>query len=347
MLCWLLLLTINVTAQQSPDSLLYGVPFGKDFLQLKNNNLLFGRIRKISRSELLFDPDGLNDVTVKLKDIAQLAGPYHFYRIETLAGDHFIARLYPTESPGYTLLKGIFRVDSILLEQVYSLKQWEKNIWRGLDGKISFGYSYTKSSDITRLNFNNDLNYTAANWTYAQQSSAIYTLNKETIPLERADVLTSASWNFKPKWLNIYRLQYQRQIETGVASRYISAIAVGRSLLRNRNINWSATIGISLQRENPTDNSPTQTQAEVPLLVNFNLFQWLKPDVDITAYANFYFNLSEKGRYRLDHKINLEYEPVKDFVISIQFFFNYDSRPPAINTSTNDFGTVLNLGFKF
>ena len=49
----------------------------------------------------------------------------------------------------------------------------------------------------------------------------------------------------------------------------------------------------------------------------------------------------------MDYKLKFGYEIVKDLGISLELFYNFDSKTLAENVSSNDQGTVFTIGNKF
>jgi len=337
--CLCLKLIVN---GQSRDSILLN-----DHLQLRNGTVVLGKLQEIERAKVYLDAKNISDVSADLEQVAHLRATSSLFRIVLLDGRKYVGRIIRHDSPGMVYIKLGDHLDSVSIVGIYSALPVSKNFWQGLDGHISFGYSFTKSSEINRVNFSNTLNFNTELWNFRQQASAIFTFGEADRPLERADLSFSGNWLFSRRWIQLNKVQYQRQLETGILSRYILASGAGRRLLQTQNINLLAGTGLSIQKEFATDGSQRNIQLEVPLMTSLNIYQLKKPDIDIVSDFSFYINLSQAGRYRIDHKTVMSYEIIKDFKVSLDFFFNYDSRPPGILAKSYDYGTVVSFGYSF
>lgn len=322
-------------------------PAGKDLVIMNNGTRIIGKIISIIRGQLVIDGDDTNDITIDLKNIKTLVAQRRFYRIQML-NDH----LY-VGTVGYSYQNGKCELhlddgthETIAIMDIFTMAGFERGFLKQLDGNVNLGYSFTKSSDITRFNVSNNVKYTSSRWVISENASGIYTVGDGN-GFEKVDATFGVSWIFRPRWSNFYALQYQRILETGIRGRVLAATGIGRQLVQSRHVSFTLASGISSQKEFYTDGTESNVQAELPLLASFYLYQLKKPDIDIYAYSNFYYNLSISGRYRFDQKLDFSYEIVKDFVVSLELYFNYDSKPQAANTSTNDYGTVFSIGYKF
>jgi hypothetical protein len=68
---------------------------------------------------------------------------------------------------------------------------------------------------------------------------------------------------------------------------------------------------------------------------------------DIDMRFVLYPSLNVSGRYRTEFSLTLSREIVADFTVGATAYDSYDSKPPAGNSSTHDFGISLNIGWTF
>ena len=54
-------------------------------------------------------------------------------------------------------------------------------------------------------------------------------------------------------------------------------------------------------------------------------------------------SLSDPGRFRINLKMKLKREFVKDLYFSVDFFESYDSKPPLVSANKNDLGLTMAL----
>jgi hypothetical protein len=79
------------------------------------------------------------------------------------------------------------------------------------------------------------------------------------------------------------------------------------------------------------------------------VFRFSDPEASLSAQAALYPSITESGRYRGSFNITLQRDIVKDFTINLTMYESYDSDPPedGAEVSTNDYGIVTSIGYKF
>ncbi len=80
--------------------------------------------------------------------------------------------------------------------------------------------------------------------------------------------------------------------------------------------------------------------------IQYELFVFQDPEVDIFTTLTVLPSLSDFGRIRADLDTRIKWELFKDFSWSATVFDNYDSRPPE-GSETNDFGITTSIGWSF
>lgn len=341
------LLAPRCSAQADGEGVAPAAPSASDTIQLKNGTQIVGEVIAIREGEIRFDPTDFGDVIIKVRHLAQIVTHRSLFRILLAGGRQYIGQLERTDTPGYARLIWAGGTELVPIESIYRLGNVMNPLAKNIDGTVGVGASYTKSSAVTRLNVTSQLNYTAPRWYVEQSTNAIYTITPANQGVERALVDLIGSWVFAPKWVNEYRVQYQRQLETGVRARYLGAVGLGRELIQGRHTHLKVVAGLSAQREQGTDGRTSPLQVEVPLSVQLTLFRLVVPDLRIATTANGYKSLAQPGRYRIDYTLTILYEVVSNLFINQQLFFNYDRRPPALDASNTDFGAVFSVSYRF
>jgi hypothetical protein len=113
--------------------------------------------------------------------------------------------------------------------------------------------------------------------------------------------------------------------------------------------NWNrlyAGAGLSVDRETPIDDSGiTEDLAGVFSLV-WKVYKYTIPKVWVDANLNFLPYITGSGRYRVVFNLNPKVSVLSDnFKVGFKFYYNYDSQPPSLDASTNDYGINLELTY--
>jgi len=164
--------------------------------------------------------------------------------------------------------------------------------------------------------------------------------------VERANVTLGHDYTIAPLWSAIVILKYQRNIELGLGRRWQQAIGVGREFHIDTRQVASLRSAIAFNQENNLENVQT-TGRELMLQANYNMYSFVSPNLTVSFVESGFMSITSLERYRLDGNINLEYEIITDFYITLQVYHNFDSRSPATGRPNTDYGLVAGLRYKF
>ena len=131
----------------------------KDTLFFKNGSMILGEIKTIRLGVISFDPDDANDITVELRNLRTVTAPGVVFRIETTDDHVFYGKLFPSAKPGYVTIAGEKDTTEWLLEGISVLYPYKAAFWDRISGSVGLGYSYTRSSDFGRVNYDLSATY--------------------------------------------------------------------------------------------------------------------------------------------------------------------------------------------
>ncbi|HVQ28234.1 MAG TPA: DUF481 domain-containing protein, partial [Vicinamibacteria bacterium] len=132
----------------------------------------------------------------------------------------------------------------------------------------------------------------------------------------------------------------------GFDLRSSGAAGGGRYLTQGRQHKLLTAVGLSINRERPTDGETT-TNVEAMAMVHYDRFSYDFPKVDVSVAVVGFASLTEGGRYRLEGDARLKRELVKDFHATLRGYESYDSRPATTGVPTSDYGITFALGWTF
>ncbi len=128
-------------------------------------------------------------------------------------------------------------------------------------------------------------------------------------------------------------LNYLSNTEQALESRYTAKLGAGNFLIHSNHSSWGAGGGISLNRENFTNETPDRSSAEAYVGTELNLFDI--GDLSLLSTIYVYPSLTEAGRLRSDFKIDTKYEFANDFYVKFNLTLNYDNRPAIVGNETD------------
>jgi len=319
----------------------------KDTIFFNNGTIVIGKLKKIKVGVVTFDPDDANDITVQLRKLKAIHARREIYRVESTQNEVLFGVLMPDSVPGRTRIVNSLGQKSIGLEEIINLYPFSDRFIQRFAGNIGMGYNYTRSSGYGRLNFDAKLSYYSKQQEISAAVSTIYSVTDSMLTRDREDISLKDNYYFSPTSFATGFLVYQRNLELGINRRYQEGLGIGNKFLTNKVAYAWARSGLVFNQEKSTENQTTGTLTEFFAQLQFNLFKFTKPEIKFDITQTFYAGITDKGRIRTDGVTNLSWEMVKDLRLTLQFYNNYDSRPPVPSSANFDYGIVFGISYVF
>lgn len=319
----------------------------KDTIVLYNGQVLIGAVQGANLGTISID-----DIDLKMQNIK-------LYKIKTLV----ILERFKIEMVDKKIYYGSFkgsgkdgRVDiftdggeriPIHVTQIFQLISLDNNFFIRLNGNVSAGLSFTKSSGIGQVNFSANIQYATKHIDYQLMASSIASIDSGRYSRDNENFQLIGSYELGSTWIVASSLQYQRNLELSIAQRFLGLIGPGNKLIIRKNWRLLAITGITFSTERSIEGVSSSLLYEVPIMFQFNFYQFRHPDITISSTQSVYFSLSQSGRIRYDGSTNFSWQLIRYFYLNINPYTNFDSEPPAGSGSTFDFGLVVGLSYKF
>lgn len=321
-----------------------------DVIEFMDGEKIIGKVKKIQRGVLTLDPDKLEDnVTIKLRNIKSITARRKLYLIESIANKKYYGILEPGRGAGWVKIIEGHDTTELFIEDLDNIENLDENFLKRLDGSASLGFSYSRSSNIGRINESHNMTYSTRKWLFLTSGDLMYTLDNEFKGIEKADLAVQAYIEFWKKWFALSSAQFQRSTELGLSARLQLAEGAGPILIKNRRNDLRVATGISIQREYSTDSTKSSNSysTEIPLFANYYLYKLGTPELTLQATNSLFFSLSQGGRWRMDQNITLYWKIVTHLNLNVQFYFDFDSKPASATAQKTDFGTVFSIGYSW
>jgi putative salt-induced outer membrane protein YdiY len=141
-------------------------------------------------------------------------------------------------------------------------------------------------------------------------------------------------------WFLYISAKFLQSDEQKLDLRTTTNAGAGHFIVNTNKVYFSTQGGIVWLNEKFMDDTPIRNSLEASLGIELNLFDI--EDFSLLTNAYLYPSITERGRTRLDFKIDLKYDLPKDFYIKLGYTHNFDNQPAA-GASKHDF--VLNATF--
>ncbi|RPA68884.1 DUF481 domain-containing protein [Cyclobacteriaceae bacterium YHN15] len=318
----------------------------RDTVYLRNGQIMIGQLNKISLGVIEFDDVDLSLQNVRYHKIKTIKAVMRTYRIETIDKKVYFGIIKPSEVYGEVVIDDGFIEKAYPIVDLYKLVTLEKKFIKKIKGTVGLGYSYTKSSDIGRTNFDWDFKFTEEKYEVDFSGSFIFTNNQGEKIRDREAVSLAWLYNISPVLIGGLGLNYQRNIELGLASRFQQFFGFGRRFLFKSNLQGVLISGAVINQERPLEGSSTGSLYELPLQFKLDYFHYAAPNLSFSFVPKFFLGLNQEGRKRYDGDIRVNWEVINNLNLSLQFYSNFDNRALEGSNTNFDYGMVFNVGYK-
>jgi hypothetical protein len=267
--------------------------------------------------------------------------------VETVRHNVYYANLVPANEAGYVRLVGPVDTPKIWLRDISGLLPLEQSFFKKITATLGAGYSYTRSSNLGRFNFDATIKYIAKDIEGTFTASTIATIDSSTYIRDRENLTLGFNYFFSPTWFAGASLSYQRNLELGILRRYQQGVGIGNKFIVRTHVNAWAMSGLVLNQEKSTAGTPSKTLTEFYAQVQFNFFKFSNPALDLNFRQTLFIGMAQNGRVRNDGQTTLNWEIIDDLKLNVSIYNNYDSHPPVSNSRKFDYGYVFGLSYTF
>jgi hypothetical protein len=319
----------------------------KDSIILYNGQVLIGEVQGASLGTMSIDDIDMKIQNIKLYKI-RILKIQHRFKIETVDKKFYYGTLKTTDKEGWVNIHTIEGGNiEIHITKIYHLISLDKDILKRLNGTISAGLSFTKSSDIGQVNFSANVQFATKHVGYMLAVSSIGSIDSGRYSRDNENVQLYASYDLTTVWYIAGVAQYQRNLELNIARRFLGMVGPGYKIFIEKNYRLLANTGMSFSQEKSTEGVESGILYEIPVMFQFNYYKGHNPDIQISSTQAVYFSLSQAGRIRYDGNTSFSWQLIRYFYLNINPYSNYDSKPPAGSGSNFDYGIVVGLSYKF
>jgi hypothetical protein len=315
-----------------------------DVIHLKNGDRVTCEIKNLDRSVLTISTDPLGSASVHWGEVADLLSPRQF-DVQLASGEHFLGSL-GASAPGQMVLILVGGgTGTVPLEEVIRLTPIGTSIWNRTNGSLDAGFSFAQADLETHWTINGAATYRSPRFELDTNVTSQVTKREDASSISRNSFGINGNRSFGNRWYTISWAQLQQNQELALDLRVVLGGGVGRDLVHTSRRLWSVYVGGAYTNEQ-FSGEPLAQSAEAAVGGHFDFFTPGTTDYKITNSVVAYFNLSGRGRVRVEQQSAWRHEFLKDFYWSLNGFDSFDGDPPD-DQKKNDFGVSFTLGWKF
>jgi hypothetical protein len=316
----------------------------RDSIYLYNGQILIGDIQSASLGTISIDDIDMKIQNVKLYKIRRLTSRQVF-KIETYGKVIYYGAINAAKEAGWLVI----RPDSATfpITNIHNLVPLDRSFFKSLDGNLSAGFSFAKSSGIGQINLSTTIRFSTKLWQYQLQASEIGSIDSGKFSRDNERAQLFAAYDLGATWFLAGVVQYQRNLELSIARRFLELLGAGNKLFVKDTWQLLVVSGLSLSQERSTAGEESSALFEIPVMFRFNFYQFHHPNIQISTSQTTYFSLTEKNRIRFDGTTSITWELIRYFNLSIDPYSSFDSKPPSGNGHTFDYGFAFSLSYRF
>jgi len=339
----LVIITISVTSPL----------FGKrndDVVIMKNGDKFTGEIKALQYGELIFKSDYMKD-SVHLD----------WNRVENLQSkDKYIVSL----SDGHRVMGTIRRTtvnegkqqfkivtDDSTLEvppsEVITIDQRESSFWNQLTGSIDYGFGFASGNNSTNSSLGASVAFYTAKNSISLASTSQFDSQANAKNTNRLTFDSQYGRSITTNWVaaGLFSVLKSNQQDLNLRSTY--GAGLGRRMVQTDRTKLLIIGGGAYSHENyfaQAGEKSTLNNAEALLGVTLSTFRF--KTLNLNSETFLFPSLTDIGRIRLSSRSNLRIELMRNLYWNLQFYENYDTRPP-VKAPRNDSGLTTSVGWTF
>lgn len=319
-----------------------------DILVFHNGDRLTGEVKGLERGKLSFKTDATGTIEIEWDKVASLQSD-QYLEVELSDGRRHFGRASLAQTEGQLKLRvgsGTNTREVRLAEVVRVAPIEQGGVFDRLDGYVTAGYDYTKSSGVRQVTFTGGLSSRDEKRQWAIDSSATLISQSGQDDTNRYNIGAYNRRFLADRWFVQGFGSFDGNDELGIDLRTTLGAAYGRFLRQDQKNDWAAYAGLAVTRENFSEQ-PTNESVEGVLGTQYWFFRYNAPEASLDATVNLFPSLTESGRVRSETQMNARYEIVSDLFFQLSFYGSYDSQPGVGAESKSDYGVTTSLGYSF
>ena len=315
-----------------------------DVITLANGDRITGEILYLQFGILQLKTSHAGTVLIEWPTVRSLQSQYMF-RVQSLQGAHYSGYVHTDESS--LLISGYEGDTTLPLNQVAAIVPFESSFWRRINGSVSMGYSYTKSSGVSQGSVGFNAAYSGEDVEAQLTANALVTRTPSEGTTNQ-DSIASQVYFLRPSrnfWGFLGSLQHDPDL--GVDARIVAGSVVGRHVYQSQVQQLDLIIGLVFNQEWAANIGTSDQSLEGVLGGQWRVFRFNYPKLTMDLNLLVYPSITESPRIRSTLNLTLTFKLTTRFSLQLSEYGNYDSRPPEEGASNLDYGVVFSLAYNF
>jgi hypothetical protein len=317
-----------------------------DVVTLANGDRITGEIVNLAKGRLELKTDDAGTLEIEWDKIARVEATREF-EVNTSDGRLLLGSLGRAGDRVVLVVISGANV-TLSMDEVTGILPIGTSFWAKLDGSISAGFNYTRSSGIAQGTLNSDTVFRRPAFLFRLTAAATVTEQKNT-DNSRDDRGTIEFSYVRYPWRRMFvagSLSFETNESLGLVLRSQGVGLVGERLVNTNRAQVQFGGGLAVNDEKAVD-APEAQNLEGVIGISGSYYTYDRPKTTVDASIQYYPSLSNWGRQRLQFDSAVKREIWKDFTVSLNTYDSFDSAPPNPDALRNDFGVTVSVGWTY
>jgi len=317
-----------------------------DVVILRNGDRLSGDIVSLEFGILTLKTDNMSTLSIEWPAVRSVTSKFDF-AIERRDGTKLHGVIATSDDEVDLIVTSDAGIVRLPMGEVERISRFSPNFWDRINGALSVGFSYTKSSAIKVGSVNFNSNYRSTTIDGSLGLSANTTTDSSGKTTNR--ILLTSGVQFLQQSRNFWGLlgSLERDQALGIDARLLAGAAVGRRFVQSSFTELTGIAGIVATEEWIVDNPNSKASVEAVLGGNWQVFRFIEPKTRLDFGLYVFPSLTESGRYRSTGNLALTHKFPHDVTLGLTGYLSYDNQPPDPTAEKSDYGVTLNVGWSF
>ena len=317
-----------------------------DVIQLTNGDRVTGEIKQLEHGILRLGTESMGEVQIEWDDIVRIKSDFGF-QFERSDGQRITGTIVETPDQHEITLRSDDLSVAFAHDELVRISQIDNSFWKRVQGSMTFGYSFTKASDVAQGNFGYRATHRTEKRSFALDGSTIVTSDQDNESTQRTNLSFSMTRFRKNRWFNTYLSGLESNDELGLNLRTSIGLGLGRYLQQTNSSEFGLIAGVMGTSETLEGDVSSQENIEGLLALDYSRYIYDNPMLDLSSRLSIFPSITESGRMRAQFDINLRWEMFADLFWDLSYYNTYDSNSASGSESTNDYGVVTSIGWSF
>ncbi len=316
-----------------------------DIIIMNNGDRITGEVKKLEYGLVTFKTDDAGTLSIKWDKIATLTAKESF-EVEKEDGSVYFGSIPESPKPDTLIIAtDLFRFE-IPNANVVSIIPIKNKFLKRLDGSVGVGFSYTKATTLSQLNFNTSVQYRTRKMVTSFSYDGNLSTQEDESTTRRQEFNYVLQRLLPGKWFYGTQTGFEQNSELGLDLRINLGVAGGRNMIQNNRNVFQALIGFQGISEWLTGVTESTRDFEGVITLYYSLFKYDSPKSNISATVAAFPGITDLGRIRVNTSMRIGQEIVRDFTIGLTFYNSFDNQPPE-GSAKNDWGVTTSIGYTF